>query len=289
MSTLSQFYGGGAVSKTTLQLQEPIALQVSQTITPTFTFEALVYVIGGGGSGGLYSSPNFSLARATGGGAGGTAISRLTLSSGVTYTATVGAGAAAYGPTTQGNGSTGGTSSFSGSGITTMTANGGNGGTYSATLGASVAAGNGGNASGGNIGNVTGGKGQSTTVPNSGDFASGTHGGFVKVAVALGTDESIEYYENTTEVYTGRKALTGLVRGIKSLDSYYPAIANTMTGYTPAFSGGPPHDVNAGGNGLPVFGGGGGGAYENSSTNSRTNTTQLGGGDGGIIIIPLGV
>jgi hypothetical protein len=140
----------------------------SGTYTPPFDCKALVYVIGGGGSGGSAVSTTTAqdTVAASGGGAGGIAVSELTLSAAVSYTATIGAGgaAAANSPgtarTTAGN--AGGQSVFSGSDITTMTANGGSGGVGDYQTGstqASATGGAGGTASGGSLFNATGGAG----------------------------------------------------------------------------------------------------------------------------------
>tara|TARA_B000000441_G_scaffold131864_1_gene117186 strand:- start:1193 stop:2218 length:1026 start_codon:yes stop_codon:yes gene_type:complete len=142
-----------------------ISFQSSRTWTPSYDLTAYVYVIGGGGAGGAVKSSN---GNAGGGGAGGCAVSKLDLSSGTTYTVTIGAaGAASDANGAAVAGGNGGASSFSGSGISTMTGNGGTGGIAStsgapgATTGAA-----GGTATGGTLGNFTGGKG--------GGFPSGT-------------------------------------------------------------------------------------------------------------------
>jgi hypothetical protein len=132
----------------------------STTWTPEIDFECYVWVIGGGASGAAISSDvNQSV---TGGSAGGTAISRLHLKASTAYTVTVGdGGAAIYGDNaTAGN--DGGNSVFSGSGITTMTANGGDAGTVSSGA-AGVTGPSGGTSTGGNIANYDGGDGMSTT------------------------------------------------------------------------------------------------------------------------------
>ena len=127
--------------------------QTSLTWACPVAMEAIVYVIGAGGSGGHVGYNQNSLKTCNGGGAGGCAISRLSLSA-QNYTVTIGSG----GTRTDGNangsaGSAGGNSVFSGTGIDTMTGNGGGGGNY----GGGVAAVAGGSASGGNIANYTGG------------------------------------------------------------------------------------------------------------------------------------
>jgi len=110
------------------------AFETSGSFTPPVTGEYVVYVIGGGGSGAAHRGSGDGTA--TGGGAGGFTLKKLTLSSSETYTVTVGAGGNEVVVTTSNtstNGDDGGASSFSGSGITTLTANGGDGGTAGTT------------------------------------------------------------------------------------------------------------------------------------------------------------
>jgi hypothetical protein len=125
----------------------------SQSWTPGCTYQAYVYVIGAGGSGAGAKTSN---GRTSGGGAGGCAVSLLTLTSGTSYTITVGAGGAYVNDTTS-SGAAGGNSSLAGSDISTMTGNGGAAGVYSAS--STAAGGAGGTASGGTILNNTGGAG----------------------------------------------------------------------------------------------------------------------------------
>ena len=153
----------------------------STTWTPPFNCRAYVTVIGPGGSGASRrNTSNGTAMAASGGGAGGCAKSLLDLSASVTYTITVGAGGASV----QGaNGNNGGANSvFSGSDITDMTANLGNGGSQSGGTGtvSSQAGGTGGAASGGNLWNVTGGAGGSAEISswssNGDHYASGGGG-----------------------------------------------------------------------------------------------------------------
>ena len=88
MANISDYFssggGGGGITPT-------ISFLGSQSWTPSYDMEAYVYVIGGGGSGcaGAGSADFLS-----GGGAGGCAISKLSLASGTAYTVTIGAGGA---------------------------------------------------------------------------------------------------------------------------------------------------------------------------------------------------
>ena len=110
-----------------------VLLTVSTTWSPPYKVKALVRCFGGGGSGaasqvGYY---NYTTYASTGGGAGEHAGSILELDPSVTYTIVAGAGGARRLATAVQlfPGLAGGTTSFSGSGITTITANGGAGGT----------------------------------------------------------------------------------------------------------------------------------------------------------------
>jgi len=122
---------------------------------------AIVTVIGGGGAGGASYAPSVGHCILTGGGgAGGVAKSLLTLSSGTSYTATVGAGGASVsGQTIGGNG---GNSTFGVTGATVlMTANYGSGGAKAANNQLDSCAGGAGGAAttDGNIFNAAGGAG----------------------------------------------------------------------------------------------------------------------------------
>lgn len=107
-------------------------LTVSTTWSPPYKIKALVRCFGGGGSGACARNAAAlgKAMAATGGGAGEHAGSILELDPSVTYTVVVGAGGAGLARTTDGiqNGNAGGNTSFAGSGITTITANGGAGG-----------------------------------------------------------------------------------------------------------------------------------------------------------------
>ncbi len=156
MAVLGAAAGGGGGGQL-----PTISFMTSQTWTPSYDLTGYVYVIGGGGSGGVCYGGNGG---ACGGGAGGCAVSKLDLSSGTTYTITIGAGGAAPTTSSNTNGNTGGATSFAGSGISTMTGNGGAGGVSrpsNNTTQATAAAG--GTATGGTLGNFTGGKGAGIT------------------------------------------------------------------------------------------------------------------------------
>jgi len=133
--------------------------QTSQTWTCPVAMEAIVYVIGAGGSGAYVGGYYDQDRNSRGGAAGGCAVSRLSLSA-QNYTITIGSGGQHADGVGAGNGNAGGNSSFAGTGITTMTANGGAGGTQ-ATSAQNFTTG-GGTATGGNLMNNTGGGGGPT-------------------------------------------------------------------------------------------------------------------------------
>lgn len=191
---------------------------VTTTWSPERACLAYVFSVGAGGSGGNVGSilTGTKNGGATGGGAGGTAKSLLQLSPGVTYTATIGAGGA--GPTgsvvetdTQ-NGNDGGITTFAGTGITTLTGNGGKGGrlkTSNANIDVVVAGAIGGTATGGTIFNVTGGSsgsisnsGQTTSTLNSyatGGGAPGVSGtAFPSGSITNGGATALASWENAT-------------------------------------------------------------------------------------------
>jgi len=111
-------------------------ITTTRAFTVPFKVKAVVHVFGGGGGGACGGTADGNtMPAATGGGAGAHAASILELSPGVTYTATCGPGglkALKYGAGTGsddlGPGSAGTDSSFSGSGITTITAKAGGAG-----------------------------------------------------------------------------------------------------------------------------------------------------------------
>lgn len=165
-------FGGSGGGKSVLQT---ISFINSTTWSPAQDMNAKIYVIGGGGSGG-YAQYN-----ATGGGAGGCAVTIADLDASTTYTITIGApGANVQGQSTGVVGNAGGNSSFSGTGISTMTGNGGGAGQKETTGdGSSTAAGGtGGSASGGTYGNFTGGAGGAIS-SGSGAYYRATGGGAV--------------------------------------------------------------------------------------------------------------
>lgn len=151
MSNLSELFGGGGGSSLGV-----IVFNESTTWSPAINMVADIYVIGAGGGGSVGCTYN-----SVGGGAGGCAISNdVSLSSSTTYTISIGAGGAgAYTNTGGVAGTSGGNTTFSGSGITTMTGNGGGGGAAATASDETPTPGAGGTASGGTLLNTTGGSG----------------------------------------------------------------------------------------------------------------------------------
>lgn len=139
----------------------------SVVYTATKTGWHKISMTGGSGSAGAansYAPGNLAAAIATGAGAGGFASGMRYLVAGQSYVVVVGTGGASVTATGNGassvavNGNDGNATSFSGTGITTMTANGGGGGRASTAMNTSVPGGVGGTATGGDM-NVKGGDG----------------------------------------------------------------------------------------------------------------------------------
>lgn len=293
----------------------PTVLTVSDSFTPPFDMKALVYVIGGGGSGvqdilsitaGYYHR---------GGGAGGCAVSEIELLTSVSYTATIGAGGITPGGERQ-NGQSGGSSSFTGSNITTMIGNGGEGGQL---LGAAEA--QGGTASGGNIMNNPGGNGG---IPTSiSDFTGGgavglwgkgysaTDGGHVYygrgASLIIPTSSSRRWSAGFSPFPFDISVLSLSRRHGETEHYYYNSIPAGVAPEMPAREVDdvidtyivPPSGVFAGGTGYgrtnmvahvrggdATLGGGGGSAGVLSSSGTRSAVAGQG-GTGAIIIIPL--
>jgi len=185
MSTLTGLIsagGGGGSPFPTMVFQE------STTWACPVAMEALVYVIGAGGSGAFYAS-NIANHNAGGGGAGGCAVSKLTLAA-QNYTLTIGSGGSAVVGYNVANGNDGGASSMSGSGMTTMTANGGTGGRTSTASSGSGSTG--GTATGGTLYNNTGG-GVPVNTPTSQYSKSGGGGVGLYAAGQDGTWDQTSY------------------------------------------------------------------------------------------------
>lgn len=279
MSALSGLIsgGGGGGNNGVLVFSE------STTFTPTRTVDALVFVIGAGGSGSVSKQRNGTIEiNSVGGGAGGCAVSQLTLESGTTYTVTVGAGGAeksvvqTSGTPSNLVGEDGGTSSFSGSGITTMTATGGKGGLVSATAQAAIVASDGGTATGGNIVNSTG--GAAAASPSGVYYTSG--GGSVGIWEDGRDGESIFLAVGSlslvlTERFTIGNPLDFQITSPQDIRNFVPEVG--ASGYDYATAG---SDVFTLGN-SGAFAGGLAGLYRDTADGYSGNA-GVRSGDGGI-------
>lgn len=212
-------------------------------------------VVAGGGGGG--DSTN---ATGGGGGAGGLLSSSFSsVTSGSTFTVTVGAGGAISAPS---NGGAGGDSSISGDSITTVTATGGGQGSGQTST---EPAGDGGSGGGGGNGNFAAGSGTSGQGNDGGTSQSGARGAGGGGAGAAGA--------NSTGV-NGAAGGNGLASNITGT-------ATTRAGG----GGGASSNSGTGGSG----GTGGGGTGESSNSGDATSgTTNTGGGGGGAFVSGAG-
>jgi hypothetical protein len=294
MSNFTDFIssGGGAADK--LDILNPVSgqkavIRKSMSYTPAINCTAIVTCIGAGGGGGASGSGQ---AVSTGGAAGGVCQSELSLTAGTTYTITVGAGGAGGTTTTSSaNGVTGGTTSFTGSNITDMTATGGTQGKHTTQSTTSSAGGTG---SGGSIVNRTGG---GTSVPVAA-VAYGCTGG-----AALG------FFENGKSVTTTGASVTRVdaagidIPPIDVVPQLKPElkagagapndqldlmVATASDGDFGCGGGFAYNDRTTGGHiyangGAGGIGAGGGSAYARNTNSSETSTGGKG-GDGMIIL-----
>jgi hypothetical protein len=223
---------------------------------PAQTYSVDFLVVGGGGGGGCGTNAG-NVEGGGGGGAGGFRTSTQTVSASTVITVTVGAGgAAATGAGT--NGTSGVASSFSGSGITTISSAGGGAGSRDGVAGSSGGSGGGGGAG---TGAAAGGAGNTpSTSPSQGSnggagAANGNAGGGGGASAVGGT---------------GAGTGTG---GAGTASS----ITGSSVTYAGGGGGGAANYANAGG-----AGGGGTGARQNTATSVATaGTANLGGGGGG--------
>lgn len=168
MANLSSFFGGGGGAASLPHF----GFTSSTTWTVALDGQVAVHVIGAGGGGG--AGIVNSRAASPGGGAGGYSRKVIDVTSGQSYTITVGAGGTG-GLANNAAGTNGSASSFVGNSIN-MVGNGGSGGPLVSTA-ATHSGGAGGTASGGDV-NVTGGAG--------GGIVSNTNGGVSNGGGAVG-------------------------------------------------------------------------------------------------------
>jgi len=207
--------------------------------------------VGGGGAGGSRIGG--------GGGAGGLLTGNVTISTGTTYTITVGAGGASVASTPGTVGNDGGNTSISGTGFSTITAVGGGGG--GAYIGTSGTAGRNGGSGGG--GSYSGNGGVNT--PGSGTSGQGSQGG-----AGSATNVSGGGGGGASAVGQAAQAAAGGNGGAGT--------ASTITGASVTYAGG-------GGGSQATTGGtggtGGGGNGSSGNQDAAAGTNFLGGGGGG--------
>jgi hypothetical protein len=289
--------GGGADK---LNLLNPssglkVVFQESTTYTPSVDCTAVVTCIGAGASGGN-SRGIASGYGATGGGAGGVCQSELNLTSGTTYTLTIGAGGAQSG---YGGGNVGGNTTFTGSDITDMTANGGAAGSaFNSPIGHATQTAGGGNASGGNIANHTGGASISISSNGNGSAIGGGALGFFGTGKACsesgsnaisGANMDLVPIDLIPRPLLDQNYNTG---GFANGDS--GSLNGQVTAGNGAFGcGGGACNINVGysGSGTAVagkggIGGGGGGAFSFAAAgySASVNSTSGAGGEGMVIL-----
>jgi hypothetical protein len=226
------------------------------TLTSSYAYSADFLVVAGGGSGGYRGSSTHATG---GGGAGGFRyLTSQSLSGGITYTITVGAGGT--GGAAQNNGAN---SSIAGTGLTTITSLGGGMG------GGGVSAGNGG--SGGGSGSGYSGSGQGT-----GTVGQGNNGGYGNVF-------SGRYYDGGGG---GGASAVGGFANPNSGGNGGAGTANSITGSSITYAGGGGGAArdSVGGTSYPGNGGAGGGGIGGTEVGSQTGgngTDGLGAGGGG--------
>jgi len=279
------------------------------TSSGSFTLNApeavIVTVIGGGGGGGSTSEGSSG---GSGGGGGGMARKEYANLAAGTYTLTVGAGGART-PSdgSSGVGGNGGTSSFAGTGITTVSATGGQGGAASSSN-STGSGGTGGTGSNGDV-NGTGGQGADGRPDadiNGNDGSNGSNGGAGGGGGGGDSGSGSGYRsgnggDGSSTYYTGGGGSGGMDRNGNALNANQ--IGTPGVGYTSGGKGGGVSQTatdgggNAGGlagtaRGGPTprnnFGGGGGsygGGGGGSGSGDDQSYPQSGGGGGGVIAI----
>lgn len=241
------------------------AFTTTGPFTPNQALSAQILTVGGGGGGG----GNIG----AGGGAGAmtTFSSTSSLSSGVTYTCTIGAGGA--GATTSANGANGGTTSFAGAGFSTITALGGGYGSQSS------AGGNGGSGGGGGPSSPTT-SGGSPSGPNT--FAGGGGNYSYPYYGAGGGGGATQAGTTGTGSGTAIGGNGGQGYAISAIDSALPAtgIFGSMTVIASGGggSGVRPDNINNSATGGTGGTGAGNGGYQGTNP---TNATSYGSGGGG--------
>ena len=212
---------------------------------------------GGGGAGGLRSTVDVT-------GGGGSLESKLSLNNGTAYTITVGAGGNG-GATTNQDGSNGGDSSISGSGLTTITSIGGGGGGSGA----------------GTVGKNGGSGGGSFNAGGSPTTNQGYAGGYMAVAYYSGGNYGAGAGGGAGGVGGNTRAYVG--GGIGGSAVAIPNMANVtgtgvLTYYAGGGGGGGYDNSGVGGSGGNGGAGTGGTSGGSSATRATSNTGSGGGG-----------
>jgi hypothetical protein len=220
-----------------------------------------------------------------GGGAGGLLTGNVTITSGTTYTITVGAGGAAVTSNPGRLGTNGGNSSISGSGLTTINSIGGGGG--GAYIGSSASAGVSGGSGGGGTWSGNGG----VNTPGSGTAGQGFAGGSGSSSpsfIAGGGGGGASAVGVSVTSTSGGTGGAGVVSNIMGANVTYGGggggCASTTSPVGQGGTGGGGAGSNGNNNataGTNFLGGGGGGARNDSDT---TNIVSGKGGDGVVII-----
>ena len=220
---------------------------------------AVTYLVVGGGGAGGSDSNGANNSAGGGGGAGGLRSGSVTLSAGVSITATVGAGGSG---TAQATGASGSASSIAGSGFTTVTSAGGGGGAREAGDGSA-----GGSGGGGGIGNDgptgAGGSGNSPSVSPS----QGNNGGGAE--------------SNSPTASAGGGGGAGETGSTDGGGFGGDGTQSSITGSATFYAGGGAGGTNGSGSAKPGGDGGGAGGNAGGGTPAQTGTDGLGGGGGG--------
>ena len=212
-------------------------------------------VVAGGGGGGAGGGSSYT---GGGGGAGGYKTGTVSVSAGTTYTMAVGVGGTASTYATD-DGTNGGDSSISGSGLSTITATGGGRGS---TITGSPAG------SGGQVGGSGGGGGYSAG--GAGTAGQGYAGGAGDTSYPPGSGGG----------GGGATAVGGDSNG--SAGAGGAGIESSVTGSSVTYAGGGGGGEGTGGGGAGAGGAGGGGTGGNkNTTNAVAGTVNTGGGGGG--------
>ena len=233
-------------------VDDAVSLETPQAYAVTYL------VVGGGGAGGSDSN-GANNSCGGGGGSGGLRSGSVTLSGGVSITATVGAGGSG---SAQASGADGTASSIAGSGFTTVSSAGGGGGGREAASG-----GDGGNGGGGGIG-------------NDGPTGSGGSGNTPSVSPSQGSNGGTAEAPNSPTASAGGGGGAGEAGNTDGGGFGGDGVQSSIIGSATFYAGGGAGGTNAGGSAKPGGDGGGGGGTT-SSSGANAGTDALGGGGGG--------